>query len=1015
VDAKGQADQDKKQATSSECPEGDGKVVGWRARSANFESRPSFAKRLVLIPVVLDLLFVGLAGLWLQQSRLRYEDRANVTTQNLSLALTGHVDSMVDQIDLTVLMVADEVTSQLAAKKVDAKSLNMLIARQQARLPFMDGLRIVSAEGENIYGTGVTPGVRTSVADRPYFQRLRNDRDAGLVISDPLIGRVSKKWSIVLAHRLNASDGSFAGLVYGTIAIEQFLTSFSFIDVGKLGSIALRSENMALIARSPEPSGFSQVVGKRNVSWEIQNAVSTNPESGTYRTDQAFDKIQRTYSYRKVPDRPLYIIVGLARDEYLVGWRSECAAVLLVVALVIFGTVLVSWLLYRVWLRRTTAAQAKQAEAIRVREANFRAFFESMSDMIVVTTPAGQIEHINSAIQERLGYSATDLAAMPVFDLTPANQRENAQAIFAAALRGERQICRLPLVTKQGGVIPVETRIWFGRWNGADCIFELSKDLTTQEEAQQRFERLFCNNPALMAVISISDKRFRDVNDAFLKVLGYSRAETIGKTGLEIGLYSRPEQVTVALAELQTTGHIANLDLQLRRKDGGIMEGLISGEVIRHQGQEFLLSVMLDITDRKRAEDELRSARAFLDSSINAIADPIFVKDEDRRYVLVNDAMCSIVGRPREELLGKRGDELFPREQADVFQKMDTHVFETGVENVNEESLSNLSNGEIRTLITRKTLYIDPIGKRFLVGVMRDVTERKWLEVQLGHARKLEAVGQLAAGVAHEINTPTQYVGDGVHFLKTAFDGYRLLTSYYRHAVEVLEKICAHEALVAEIRRVEEDVDLEYLDTNVPASIESCKDGISRISTIVRAMKEFAHPDQSEMAPADLNQALRTTLAVARNEYKYVAEVVTEFNDLPAVVCHVGDLNQVFLNLIVNAAHAIADVVGQGELKGTIRIRTLEEGDQVRIDITDTGSGIPESIRHRIFDPFFTTKEVGKGTGQGLAIARSIIVSKHHGSLTFESEVGKGTTFSIRLPMKAEAAVTGDSNLGNSV
>jgi signal transduction histidine kinase len=298
---------------------------------------------------------------------------------------------------------------------------------------------------------------------------------------------------------------------------------------------------------------------------------------------------------------------------------------------------------------------------------------------------------------------------------------------------------------------------------------------------------------------------------------------------------------------------------------------------------------------------------------------------------------------------------------------------------------------------------------------MRDVTERKWLEVQLGHARKLEAVGQLAAGVAHEINTPTQYVGDGVHFLKTAFDGYRLLTSYYRHAVEVLEKICAHEALVAEIRRVEEDVDLEYLDTNVPASIESCKDGISRISTIVRAMKEFAHPDQSEMAPADLNQALRTTLAVARNEYKYVAEVVTEFNDLPAVVCHVGDLNQVFLNLIVNAAHAIADVVGQGELKGTIRIRTLEEGDQVRIDITDTGSGIPESIRHRIFDPFFTTKEVGKGTGQGLAIARSIIVSKHHGSLTFESEVGKGTTFSIRLPMKAEAAVTGDSNLGNSV
>jgi two-component system NtrC family sensor kinase len=185
----------------------------------------------------------------------------------------------------------------------------------------------------------------------------------------------------------------------------------------------------------------------------------------------------------------------------------------------------------------------------------------------------------------------------------------------------------------------------------------------------------------------------------------------------------------------------------------------------------------------------------------------------------------------------------------------------------------------------------------------------------------------------------------------------------------------------------------------VPGSFESCQDGISRISTIVRAMKEFAHPDQSEMASADLNRALQTTLAVAKNEYKYVADVTTDFGDLPPVLCHVGDLNQVFLNLIVNAAHAIGDVVGKGGSKGTIRITTCQEGDSARIDIADTGSGIPEAIRQRIFDPFFTTKEVGKGTGQGLAIARSIVVTKHHGSLTFESEVGKGTTFTIRLPI----------------
>ena len=242
-------------------------------------------------------------------------------------------------------------------------------------------------------------------------------------------------------------------------------------------------------------------------------------------------------------------------------------------------------------------------------------------------------------------------------------------------------------------------------------------------------------------------------------------------------------------------------------------------------------------------------------------------------------------------------------------------------------------------------------------------------------------------------------VSDLLSAVEGAFDGYRRLVSQYQLAVKALATAGGHEALVSEIRETEESIDLPYLDANTPGSFESCQDGIARISTIVRAMKQFAHPDQKEKVPADLNQALQTTLAIARNEYKYIAEVTTELGDLPPVLCHVGDLNQVFLNLIVNAAHAIGDVVGHVGGKGTIRIKTSLEGSLARIDIADTGAGIPAAIRQRIFEPFFTTKEVGKGTGQGLAIARSIIVAKHGGSLTFESEVGKGTTFTIRLPI----------------
>ena len=172
-------------------------------------------------------------------------------------------------------------------------------------------------------------------------------------------------------------------------------------------------------------------------------------------------------------------------------------------------------------------------------------------------------------------------------------------------------------------------------------------------------------------------------------------------------------------------------------------------------------------------------------------------------------------------------------------------------------------------------------------------------------------------------------------------------------------------------------------------------------------MKEFSHPDQREKTSADLNQALQSTLIIARNEYKYVANLETDFGDLPPILCHVGDLNQVFLNLIVNAAHAIADVVGNEGQMGQIRICTRQDGDWVLIDITDSGTGIPQSIRGRIFDLFFTTKEVGKGSGQGLAIARSIIVDKHRGSLTFKTAEGFGTTFMIRLPIDGKGLPKG--------
>jgi PAS domain S-box-containing protein len=303
--------------------------------------------------------------------------------------------------------------------------------------------------------------------------------------------------------------------------------------------------------------------------------------------------------------------------------------------------------------------------------------------------------------------------------------------------------------------------------------------------------------------------------------------------------------------------------------------------------------------------------------------------------------------------------------------------------------------------------HVEIGAKPVLRGVMIDVTMSREMEMQLRQSQKLEAVGRMAAGVAHEINTPVQFITDSLQFVREASADLMNLVGKYRELESaVLAGAPALEA-AARASEAEQNADLEYLCENVPKALERTMEGLDRVTAIVRAMKEFAYPDRKEMAQADLNHAISTTLTLARNEYKYVADVETDLGDIPQVVCHVGDINQVVLNIVVNAAQAIGDVVRGTEQRGKISIRTRAEGEDVLISIADTGGGIPGHVRDRIFDPFFTTKEVGRGSGQGLGIARSIVVEKHRGTLTFETEMGKGTTFYVRLPIAGSEKSSG--------
>ncbi len=295
-------------------------------------------------------------------------------------------------------------------------------------------------------------------------------------------------------------------------------------------------------------------------------------------------------------------------------------------------------------------------------------------------------------------------------------------------------------------------------------------------------------------------------------------------------------------------------------------------------------------------------------------------------------------------------------------------------------------------------------------GVLLDITEfklmakeRSEMESQLRQAQKMEAVGQLAAGIAHEINTPAQFVGDNIHYLNDSFDD---ISRLWKKCAELLDKIPSDSELHQEgqdVRTFSEEIDMEFLDTDIPQSLNQSLDGVKRIAEIVGAMKEFSHPGSKEKELIDLNKAINNTVTVARNEWKYVAEVDTNFSEeLPFVAVFPGEFNQVILNMIVNAAHAITEKYGDQGDKGSIAISTQKAGGSVLVSITDDGNGIPKENQEKIFDPFFTTKEVGKGTGQGLSLAFRTIVEGHQGTISVDSEEGQGTTFTIKLPVEVE-------------
>lgn len=451
------------------------------------------------------------------------------------------------------------------------------------------------------------------------------------------------------------------------------------------------------------------------------------------------------------------------------------------------------------------------------------------------------------------------------------------------------------------------------------------------------------------------------------------------------------------------------IEMTTLRRDGTEFPVELSVASVNLREKRVVIAVIRDITGRLRAQETLQHSEERLNLALEAarmgtwelelathamwrsrLHDRIFGYDTPLDSWSVDRFYAHVVPDDRERFR----TELSKPNKSDQVQC--------------EGQIIRASDQTPRWIMVEGKVCRDKQGKPVrMMGIVIDITENKLAEqerqakeAQSSLSQKLESVGRLASGVAHEINTPMQFITDNTQFLRRAMTSFTDVLGAYRTVNETIASGKNPDDALALARAAEETNELEYLLGEIPRTFDETMSGLQRVTHIIKSLKEFSHPNTTAKHAADLNKAINTTIAVSRHEWKYVAELVTELDpDLPMIPLCIDEMNQVMLNLIVNAAHAIGDALKQrGEAKGVITLRTKQENNCVLVEVQDNGTGIPESAQSHIFEPFFTTKGVGKGTGQGLAIIRTIVVKNHGGTITFTTEPGKGTTFHIRLP-----------------
>ncbi len=505
-------------------------------------------------------------------------------------------------------------------------------------------------------------------------------------------------------------------------------------------------------------------------------------------------------------------------------------------------------------------------------------------------------------------------------------------------------------------------------------------------------------------VITDLNGNIQYVNPKFCEATGYSEEEAIGQNPRILKSGEMPPEGYKKLWDTIKNGNVWRGRFHNKKKNGTLFwEDATIGPVKNDKGETtHFLAVKEDISERVETEESLKRLNQQNESLVAAFPSILMVMNAEEQVIRWNEKATEVFRLNWEQVQNQQFHGLpidwnwgTIVDGISMCRSQNKTYHLTDVDFTRKDGVNGFLNVSISPFRDEESIL-----DGYLIHA-EDVTEKKIAEGQKAHLQKMESIGQLAAGIAHEINTPTQYIGDNTHFLKDSFEDLSKLLDVVKEIQKTADDSEHLSNLIKKAESIMKDIDLDFLLEEIPVSIEQSLDGIGKVSKIVKAMKEFSHPGSKDKTLVDLNRAIQNTITVSRNEWKYVADIKTEFDEsLAEVPCFHDEFNQVILNIIINAAHAIGDNPNEGNTKGTITIRTIQRGKIAEIRIADTGTGIPESIIKKIFDPFFTTKEVGKGTGQGLAISYDVIVNKHGGKLLVESEPGKGTVFIIQLPLE---------------